>query len=135
MENRKREGKRGRETEKEERRGENRESDTKNVPPSLDAFPSTKLGNNITPTKGKLGKNITPTSRGQPKPNAGSDPYVDPLRRQPSLDASLQAYSSYALKREEGSKYRLHSKGAAIYKEAKALEKSHGRFHFSINQH
>ena len=65
-------GKRGRETEKEregeerrerERRGENRESNTRNVPPSPDAFPSTKLGNNITPTKGRLGKNITPIGR------------------------------------------------------------------------
>ena len=56
-----------------ERRGENRESDTKNVPPSPDAFPSTKLGNNITPTKGKLGKNITPKSRIQSKPNAGPE--------------------------------------------------------------
>ena len=65
-------GKRGRETEKEgegeerrerERRGENRESDTRNVQPSPDAFPSTKLGNNITPKKGRLGKNITPISR------------------------------------------------------------------------
>ena len=46
-----------REGEGEERRGrerriENRESDTRNVPPSPDAFPSTKLGNNITPIKG-----------------------------------------------------------------------------------
>ena len=71
-------GKRVRETDKEgegeerkerERRGENRESDTKNVPPSLDTFPSTKLGNNITPIKGKLGKNTTPTSRGPSEPN------------------------------------------------------------------
>ena len=73
---------RGRETEKEgereerrerERRGENRERDTKRIPPSPDAFSSTKLGNNITPTKGKLGKNITPTNRGQSKPNAGPE--------------------------------------------------------------
>ena len=76
------EEKRGRETEKEgegeeirerERRGENRKSDTKNAPPSPDAFPSTKLGNNITLTKGKLGKNIIPTSRGQQKPKAGPE--------------------------------------------------------------
>ena len=57
--------------EEKEGRGENRKSDTKNVPPSPYAFPNTKLGNNITPTKGKLGKNITPISRGQPKPNVG----------------------------------------------------------------
>ena len=77
-------GKRGRETEKEgegeerrerERRGENRKSYTKNVPSSPDTFLSTKLGNNITPTKGKLGKNITPTGRGpntSPKSLGGS---------------------------------------------------------------
>ena len=63
-----------REEEREERRGrerriENRESDTRNVPPSPDAFPSTKLGNNITPIKGRLGKNTTPTSRGLIKLN------------------------------------------------------------------
>ena len=52
--------KRRRETEKEregeerrgrERGGENRISGTKNVPPSPDVFPSTKLGNNTTPMK------------------------------------------------------------------------------------
>ena len=72
------EEKRGRETEKEgegeerrerERIGENRESVTKSVPPSPDTFPSTKLGNNITPIKGKLGKNTTPTGRGPSEPN------------------------------------------------------------------
>ena len=36
--------------------------------------------------------------------------------------------SSYALEREEDSKYGLHGKGAAIYKEAKALGKSYRRF-------
>ena len=69
-------GKRGRETEKEgegeerrerERRGENRESDTRNVSPSPDAFPSTKLGNNITPTKGKLGKKTTAGTKRRPR--------------------------------------------------------------------
>ena len=30
----------------------------------LNAFPSTGLGNNITPIKGELGKNTTPTGRG-----------------------------------------------------------------------
>ena len=52
-----------------ERRTENRESGTGNVPPSPDAFPSTKLGNNITTIKGRLGKNTTPTSRGPTKLN------------------------------------------------------------------
>ena len=58
-----------REGEREERRGrerriENGESSTRNVPPSPYAFPSMKLGNNITPIKGRLGKNTTPTRRG-----------------------------------------------------------------------
>ena len=60
---------------REGRRGENGESGTKSyslsTPPSLDAFPSTGLGNNITPIKGKLGKNTTPTGRGPSEPNAG----------------------------------------------------------------
>ena len=76
-----RENEREREGEGEEMRGrerriENRESDTRNVPPSLDAFPSTKLGNNITPIKGRLGKNTTPTSRGRTKLN--QNPQADP---------------------------------------------------------
>ena len=72
--------KRGRDNEKEgeeegeerrerERRGENGKSNTKNAPLSPDAFPSTKLGNNITPIKGRLGKNTTPTGRGPSEPN------------------------------------------------------------------
>ena len=81
-----------REGEGEERRGrerriENRESGTKNVPPSPNAFPSTKLGNNITPIKGRLGKNTTPTSRGPTKLNR--NPQADPWRRRSSLDASF----------------------------------------------
>ena len=55
----------------EKEKGENGESDTKNVLPSQDASPSTEIGNNITPTKGKLGKNITSTSRREPKPDSG----------------------------------------------------------------
>ena len=54
---RKREGRENEgEGERDERRGrekriENRESGTRNVPPSPDTFPSTKLGNNMTPMK------------------------------------------------------------------------------------
>ena len=60
--------KRGKEGEGEERRGrerriKNRESGTRSVPPPPDVVPSAKLGNNMTPTKGRLGKNTTPTSR------------------------------------------------------------------------
>ena len=53
----------GEERRERERRGENRKGDTKNVPPSPNTFPSTKLGKNITPIKGRLGKNTTPTGR------------------------------------------------------------------------
>ena len=77
--------KEGRENEREEereerrereRRIENRESGTRNVPLSPEAFLSTKLGNNITPIKGRLGKNTTPTSRGPTKLN--QNPQADP---------------------------------------------------------
>ena len=73
-----------REGEGEERRGrerriENRESSTRNVPPPPDAFPSTKLRNNITLIKGRLGKNTTPISRGPTKLN--QNPQANPRRR------------------------------------------------------
>ena len=60
--------KRGNEGEGEERRGrerriKNREGGTRSVPPPPGAFPSAKLGNNMTLIKGILGKNTTPTSR------------------------------------------------------------------------
>ena len=116
-----------------ERRIENRESVTRSVPPSPDAFPSTKLGNNITPIKGRLGKNTTPTSRDQTELN--KNPQADPLRRQPSLDASFHADFSYALEGAEYPKYGLHSNRATIYKKAKALGNSRNRFQFSMNQH
>ena len=63
--------KRGRET-----RIENRESDTRSVLPPPDSFPSAKLGNNMTPIKGRLGKNTTPTSRSPTKLNQNLQ--VDP---------------------------------------------------------
>ena len=127
-----------REEEREEMRGrerriKNRESDTRNVPPSLDAFPSTKLGNNITPIKGRLGKNTTPTSRGPTKLNQNLQ--ADPRRRRSSLDASFHADLSYTPGRAKSLKYGFHSNGAAIYKNDKALENSCNRFQFSMNQH
>ena len=50
-----------------ERRIKNRKCDTKSVPPPPDVFPSEKLGNNMTPIKGRLGKNTTPTNRSPTK--------------------------------------------------------------------
>ena len=116
-----------------ERRIENRESGTRNVPPSPDAFPSTKLGNNMTPIKGRLGKNTTPTSRGPTKLDRNLQ--ADPCRRRSSFDASFRANLSYAPEGVEYLKYKLYSNEAAIYKKAKGLENSLNRFQFSINQH
>ena len=64
----KREEERKKEREEEERRERGREkekggSGARGALPSADAFPSMKLGNNITPIKGRLGKNTTPTCR------------------------------------------------------------------------
>ena len=59
-----------------ERRIKNRESGTRSVPPPPDAFPSVKLGNNMTPIKGRLGKNTTLTSRSPIKLNQNLQ--VDP---------------------------------------------------------
>ena len=121
----------GEERRERERRGENEDNGTKSTPLPPDAFPSTKLGNNITPIKGRLGKNTTPTGRGPLEPS--QDPEVDLLLSRPSLDTSSRANSSCALKREEGSKCELHSGDVTIYKEAEALGKLHNRFQFFMN--
>ena len=42
------------------RRMKNRESSARDAPPSPSAFPSRKLGNNMTPIKGRLGKTQLP---------------------------------------------------------------------------
>ena len=102
-----------------ERRTENRESGTRNAPPSPDAFTSTKLGNNITPIKGRLRKNTTLTSRGPTKLNQNLQ--TDPRRTRSSFDASFRANISYTLERAGYPKYKPHSNEAAIYKKAKAL--------------
>ena len=62
--------KRGKEGEGEERRErergtENGENGARGVLPSPDAFPSAKLGNNITPIKGRLGKTQLPQAEVQ----------------------------------------------------------------------
>ena len=101
-----------------ERRIENRESGTRSVPPSPDAFPSSKLGNNMTPIKGRLGKNTTPTSRGPTKLNQNLQ--ADPRRRRSSFDVSFHADFSYTPEGAEYPKYKLHSDEAAIYKKDKS---------------
>ena len=90
--------KRGEEGEGEERRGrerriKNRESDTRSVPPPPDAFPSEKLGNNITPIKGRLGKNTTPTSRDLIKLNQNLQ--MNPLQIQSSFEIPSRANLIY----------------------------------------
>ena len=58
--------KKGREEEEMRERGREKKkgkSGVRDAPLSPDAFPSTKLGNNMTPIKGRLGKNTTPTCR------------------------------------------------------------------------
>ena len=117
------EGRREREREK-----ENGESGAKGALPSPNAFPNTKLGNNMTPIKGRLGKNTTSTSRSSTKPNQNLQD--NPQQRRPDFDASSRTNFSYAPK---GSKYKFYSKGATIYKKAKALRKSRSRSTFSIN--
>ena len=54
------EERRGRKEEEEDKK-KNRESRAKDAPPPPNAFPRKKLGNNMTPIKGRLGKNTTPT--------------------------------------------------------------------------
>ena len=126
------------EGEKDERRGkerrtENRESGTRNVPPSPDTFPSTKLGNNMTPIKGRLGKNTTPTSRSLTKLNQNLQ--VDPRRRRSSFDSSSHTNLIYTPGKAESPKYGLQSNRTAIYKKAKAHGNLRSRFQFSMNQH
>ena len=101
-----------------ERRTENREGGTRSVSPSPDTFPSTKLGNNITPIKGRLGKKTTPTSRDPTELN--QNPQANPPQRRSSLEAASRANLIYTPGRAESPKYGFHSNKAAIYKKTKA---------------
>ena len=58
------------------REKEKAKSGAKGAPPSENAFPSMKLGNNMTPIKGRLRKNTTPTCRRTAAltPNLQKDP-------------------------------------------------------------
>ena len=137
---RRKEGKENeREEEGEERRGrerriENRESGTRSASPSPDAFPSAKLGNNITSIKGKqLGKNTTPTSKGPTKLNQSLQ--ANPPQRRSSLEASSRADLIYTPGKAESPKYGLHGNRTAIYKKAKAHGNLRSGLQFSMNQH
>ena len=127
--------KRGKEEEGEERRErerekENGENGARGALPSPDAFPSAKLGNNMTPIKGRLGKNTTPISRSLTELNQNLQKNFQ--RRLPDFVSSSRTNFSYA---PEGSKYKFYSKEATIYKKAKTLGNPRKRLKFSINQH
>ena len=53
----------GEEEKRRKKKNKNRENSARDAPFSPDAFPSTRLGNNMTPIKGSLGKNTTPTCK------------------------------------------------------------------------
>ena len=89
--------KKGRRERKERRRRKkNRESSARDAPPSPDAFPSTKLGNNMTPIKGRLGKNTTPTCKRIAALNLQKDPQQ---RRQGFCDSSYPVSVAHLRKR------------------------------------
>ena len=90
----KKDEKEGEEEEKEkEKKKENGEGDTRKASPPSDAFPSAKLGNNITPIKEKLGKNTTPTRRGPIKPNRNLQ--MNPPQRRSSFEIPSRANLIY----------------------------------------
>ena len=66
------------------REKEKRESGARGALPSADAFPSTKLENNMTPIKGRLGKNTTPTCRRTAALTTNLQ--KDPQQRRPGFD-------------------------------------------------
>ena len=87
------------EREEEERRERGREKEkgeggARGALPSADAFPSTKLGNSITPTKWRLGKNTTPTSGSPTELNRNLQ--NNPQQRRPDFDPSSCTNFSYA---------------------------------------
>ena len=102
-----------RERKERRRRKKNRESSARDAPPSPDAFPSTKLGNNMTHIKGKLRKNTTPTCRRTAAliPNSQKDPQ----QRQPDFDDSSYPDSGYASEKAKYTKHKPHNNEAAIY--------------------
>ena len=90
--------KRGKEGVEEERKGrerriKNREGGTRSVPPPPDTFPSAKLGNNMTPIKGRLGKNTTPTSRDPIKLNQNLQ--MNPPQRRSRFEIPFRANLIY----------------------------------------
>ena len=124
------EGRRGRKEEEEDKK-KNRESSAKDAPPN--AFPSKKLGNNMTPIKGRLGKNTTPT-HGDPEKliqKLQSNPYTKPkLRTSVPRERHSPAMRAKTLTSAEN-----RSNRTIIYKEAKAFGNLRNRSKFAINSH
>ena len=107
-----------REKRKEERRGrkeeeedkeKNRECGAKDALPPPNAFPSQKLGNNMTPIKGRLGKNTTPThgdpeklvQRSQRSPSKNSrTSSIHPMRT-PSTHCEKQNLQKHRTQRQQ----------------------------------
>ena len=80
------------------KKNKNRESSARDAPFSPGAFPSTELGNHITPIKGRQGKNTTPTCKriAALTPNLQKDPQQ---RRQGFCDSSYPVFVAHQRKR------------------------------------
>ena len=80
------------------KKNKNRESSARDAPFSPGAFPSTKIGNNITPIKRRLGKNTTPTCKRTAAltPNLQKDPQQ---RRQGFCNSSYPVSVAHQRKR------------------------------------
>ena len=108
VEEERKEGRRGRKEEEEDKK-KNRESSAKDAPPPPNAFPSQKLGNNMTPIKGRLGKNTTPThgdpekliQRRQRSPSKDSrTSSIHPMRT-PSTHCEKQNLQKHRIRRQQ----------------------------------
>ena len=118
---------------KEEEKTRNRDSSARDAPPSPGAFPSQKLGNNMTPTKGRVGKNKTTTCRDPEKliQKLQSNPH-EKLELRTSVPPELHSPAMRAkiLKSTEN-----RSNRTIIYKKVKAFGNLCNRSKFSINSH
>ena len=128
-----REGKKKDEKREEERKKRGGRRRIKNKENSVSAFPSRKLGNNITPIKGRLGKNTTPTGRDPEKliqklqGNPGKDSRASNIHPR---QTSFTHHEGQSLQSVGYRSYRI-----TIYKKAETLGNPRKRLKFSINQH
>ena len=126
------EGRRGRK-EEEENKEKNRECDAKDAPPPPNAFPSQKLGNNMTPIKGRLGKNTTPT-------HGDLEKLIQRRQRNLSEDSRTSSILPCELhpptmKNKISKSIGYRGNRTIIYKEAKAFGNLRNRSKFAINSH